>query len=99
MIRYTDPASVEKIMDMIGTKGVLNSPEGLNIFRDERGDCPKIMKGQWVDFVDGKVRVYRTDLEAATAHVLAVRGGYDAQMQPCVDAVLERMKKRGHTAP
>lgn len=32
-IQYTNPRSVNLIMDLIGTKGVLNSENGLNIFR------------------------------------------------------------------
>jgi len=33
--QYTDPSSVDRIMDMIGTTGVNNSPHGLYIFRGD----------------------------------------------------------------
>lgn len=32
-MQYNTPETVHAIMDVIGTKGVLNSPEGLNIYR------------------------------------------------------------------
>jgi len=32
--QYTNPSSVDRIMDMIGTKGVINSLDKLYIFRD-----------------------------------------------------------------
>jgi hypothetical protein len=34
-LQYTSPKSVHLIMDEIGTKGVMNSENGLNIFRDK----------------------------------------------------------------
>lgn len=44
-LEYTNPESVHSIMDVIGTKGVLNSPEGLNIFREQE---LKLQKKQWL---------------------------------------------------
>ena len=44
-LEYTNPESVQSIMDVIGTQGVLNSPEGLNIFRKHE---LKLQKKQWL---------------------------------------------------
>ena len=45
-LQYTNPKSVHKIMDHIGTKGVLNSDTGLNIFRDDFE--AKFQKTEWL---------------------------------------------------
>ena len=50
-LQYTNPESVHKIMDVIGTKGVNNSPEGLYIIRDEQVHL-KLKKREWL-VVDG----------------------------------------------
>jgi hypothetical protein len=46
-IKYTDPNSVQKIMDKIGTKGVVNYDDGLVIIRGDKHYY--YFKGQVVD--------------------------------------------------
>lgn len=46
MLEYTNPKSVHKIMDVIGTKGVLNTDNGLCIFEDNKDF--KLKKTDWL---------------------------------------------------
>ena len=61
-IIYRGPKSVRKIMDMVGTKGILNSEDGLYIFRT---DPPlRFRKGETVVVWDnGKITKQKEDME------------------------------------
>lgn len=62
--RYTDPASVERIMDMIGSKGVLNTERSrLLIARPEQDFDGYASKGSWVLLADdGSISVIPDDM-------------------------------------
>lgn len=47
-VQYTDPASVDKIMDMIGSQGVLNTEDGLLINKKHIGFTFYVAKLEWI---------------------------------------------------
>lgn len=53
--RFTDPDSVKRIMDLVGSRGVTNSPDGLCIYR-----TPEVcaQKGDWIGLLDGETLVH-----------------------------------------
>lgn len=66
---YTDSASVDRIMDMGGTRGINNSPEGLYIHTLE--GVMKADKGDWIiKGVSGELYPCKPDIFAATYEVV-----------------------------
>jgi hypothetical protein len=57
---YTDPISVNRIMDMIGTKGVNNSPDRLYIIRDHMLIA---MKGEYIiQYFNKNISIMKEDM-------------------------------------
>ena len=64
-IQYTDPSSVQQIMDAFGSMGVNNSPEGLFITTSE--GTMHASKGDWIiRGVKGELYPCKPDIFEAT---------------------------------